>query len=72
VERWERQQLIKNALDALPPEKRTVFRMVYRENMDRSLVAETLGIPEGTVKSRLHYVMKNLMERWKDFDQDDA
>ena len=36
------------------------MKMIHQEDMDIAAVAERLGIPEGTVKSRLHYAMKRL------------
>lgn len=67
AERSEQAELLRNAIDALPPEKRTVFYLAHQADMDMRAIAETLGIPEGTAKSRLHYTMKTLLERWKEF-----
>ena len=53
----ERRASVKRLVDRLPAEKRLVFRMVHEAEMDVREVAETLGIPEGTVKSRLHYAL---------------
>jgi RNA polymerase sigma-70 factor (ECF subfamily) len=41
------------ALDALPPEQRSVVLLVSIEDMSYAEVAEALGIPIGTVMSRL-------------------
>ena len=34
--------------------------MIHEEDLDIAAVAAELGIPEGTVKSRLHYSIKRL------------
>ena len=60
LERAERLESFRRRLDALPEAKRAVMKMVYEEDMDIATVAEELGIPEGTVKSRLHYALKRL------------
>ena len=60
----ERQQNFWKLVDTLPDDKRDVFRMVYDADMDLRSVADTLGIPEGTVKSRLYYSKRQLAERW--------
>jgi RNA polymerase sigma-70 factor, ECF subfamily len=59
---------VRRLVERLPVERRTVFRMVYEAEMDVREVAETLGIPEGTVKSRLHYARKWLARAWSDFE----
>ena len=42
-----------NAIDALPPEYRTAVVLSDIQEMPYAEIAHTLGIPEGTVKSRL-------------------
>lgn len=45
--------LLEQALERLAPSDRNVFVLAELEQMSRSEVAEALGIPEGTVASRL-------------------
>lgn len=47
-------------LDALDPEKRAVFVMFEVEGMSGRVIAETLGVPIGTVHSRLHAARREL------------
>ena len=61
----EQQEHIWGMVDDLPDNKRAVFRMVYDDDMDLRSVADALGIPEGTVKSRLYYSKRKLAQRWK-------
>jgi len=53
LEQSERQQLVKAALDTLPRPYRAVLVLREMEEMAYEEIAETLGVPEGTVKSRL-------------------
>ncbi len=57
---------LRDLLSVLPPDKRLVVSMVYDRQMDLKAVAEELGIPLGTVKSRLHYAVRHLTSRWHD------
>ena len=59
----EQQKLLGQLVDALPPEKQDVFRMVYDDEMDLHSVANALEIPEGTVKSRLYHSRKKIAEQ---------
>lgn len=42
------------ALSVLRPDERTLIRLRYEEDLTQGQVAARLGIPEGTVKVRLH------------------
>jgi RNA polymerase sigma-70 factor (ECF subfamily) len=68
----ERHASLRRLVDRLPSEKRAVFRMVHEAEMDVREVAETLGIPEGTVKSRLHYARKWLARAWQQVEEEDG
>lgn len=54
---------IRRAVAALSPEQREVFALVQQEGMRYQEIADLLGIPVGTVKSRVHAVMHTLRER---------
>jgi RNA polymerase sigma-70 factor (ECF subfamily) len=51
---------VRVALRDLPPEQRTVVAKVYMEGKSHSEVAEELGLPLGTVKSRIRLAMSKL------------
>lgn len=70
VEQSERNQLLQQLVEELPAEKRAVFRLVHDAEMGTRQVAQTLGIPEGTVKSRLHYATRRLAQQWRDLQQE--
>ena len=66
VEQAERSQLLWQLIDGLPQEKREVLHLIYQKEMALREVAIELGIPEGTVKSRLHYSIRHLAREWKE------
>ena len=47
-------------LQRLPTEQRTLLVLRYYADLSVPEVAEVLGVPSGTVKSRLHYAMEAL------------
>jgi RNA polymerase sigma-70 factor (ECF subfamily) len=53
VEKHEREQFIHRLLQKLPLEHRKVLMLVDMEDMDYQEAAETIGVPIGTIKSRL-------------------
>jgi len=53
---------VATALDALPEKLRIVMVLAAIEGYNTSEVATLLGLPEGTVKSRLHLARKRLAE----------
>ena len=66
VEQAERSQLLWQLVDGLSQEKREVLHLIYQKEMALREVAVELGIPEGTVKSRLHYSIRHLAREWKE------
>ena len=61
---WQKETL--DLLSTLPEEKRQVLQMVHEQGMDLTEVAEAMGVPVGTVKSRLHYTFRWLGRQWLD------
>jgi RNA polymerase sigma-70 factor (ECF subfamily) len=54
---------LRRAVAALSGEQREVFALVQQEGMRYQEIADLLGIPVGTVKSRVHAVMQALRDR---------
>ncbi len=54
------------ALGKLSPKKRVVFVMIVMEGARGEEVAEALGIPLGTVWTRLHHARQELQQQLKD------
>jgi RNA polymerase sigma-70 factor (ECF subfamily) len=60
VERQEGQEGVRAALACLAPDDRLVVLLFYYEERRQHEIAAMLGIPVGTVKSRLHHALKRL------------
>lgn len=60
----ERQERIRATVDALPDLLRQVLILAYYQGMKYREIADLLGIPVGTVKSRLHAALVKLQEAW--------
>jgi RNA polymerase sigma-70 factor (ECF subfamily) len=52
--------LIGNAIAMLSPDHRIVVALRYYADLTVDEIASRLGIPQGTVQSRLHYALKRL------------
>lgn len=63
VEQRELQRIVREALRALKFEHRVVLVLFYLAGLRLKEVAYVLDLPEGTVKSRLHYGRKRLRSR---------
>lgn len=59
----ETRQLVHELIDALPDEQRLVVIAFELEGLTTKEIAEQLGCPEGTVKSRLRYARSNIKEQ---------
>jgi RNA polymerase sigma-70 factor (ECF subfamily) len=71
LERRERDQRIQQALDALAPDHRTVVVMKEFDALRYEEIGAILGIPVGTVRSRLHRARCELRERLRDLVDDE-
>jgi RNA polymerase sigma-70 factor (ECF subfamily) len=60
VEKRGQQQFLRQAIDTLPEPQRVVIILHYLEELSVSEIAYAVGIPEGTVKSRLYYARERL------------
>jgi len=52
------------AVQALSPEHRQVIELAYYQGLTQSEIAEVLGWPIGTVKTRLRTAMERLRQEW--------
>jgi len=62
----ERRDRIRSALDELPEAQRQVIELAFFKGMTQSEIAEGIGIPLGTVKTRTLLAMKKLREALKE------
>ena len=60
IDRMLSSLVVKDALQALTPAHRAVLRETYFAGKPALEAAKALGIPVGTVKSRLHYALRSL------------
>ena len=56
---------VRSAVDALPEPLRATLVLVYHQGLKYREAADVLGIPVGTVKSRLHSALLKLNESWQ-------
>jgi RNA polymerase sigma-70 factor (ECF subfamily) len=54
IEAEDLAEVVRRAVAALPPKYRDALILFYFQKMDVRETARTLGVPEGTVKARLH------------------
>lgn len=59
-----------DALGALPEGQRAVFELGALQELPYEEVSEVLGIPVGTVKSRMFHAVRRLRERLKRFEEE--
>jgi RNA polymerase sigma-70 factor (ECF subfamily) len=63
AEENETVNLVHEVIEELPSSHRTVVVLYYLENLSLKEIGRILEIPEGTVKSRLHYARNRLKDR---------
>jgi RNA polymerase sigma-70 factor (ECF subfamily) len=57
---------IRNAVNGLPPDQQKALRLAYFYGLSHSEIAEQLGEPLGTVKTRIRLAMQKLREILQD------
>ena len=60
----ERRQQVRASVDRLPEFLRQVVILAYYQGLKYREIADIIGIPVGTVKSRLHAALVKLQEDW--------
>lgn len=64
ADRAEQREQVRAAVDRLPELLKQAVLLVYFQGLKYQDAAEALGIPVGTVKSRLHAALTKLTEEW--------
>ena len=57
---------VRNTLRKLPAQQRAVLVLRNLEDLSEQETAEVLGVPEGTVKSRLHRAQQGFRYHWEE------
>jgi RNA polymerase sigma-70 factor (ECF subfamily) len=68
LESAETRERVKDVVDSMPALYREVLQLNYFQKMSYQQIAEVLGVPLGTVKSRLHAAVATFAESWKTAD----
>lgn len=61
-------RMLHNTIDSLPQAHREVFILRYIEERSTAEVALITDVPEGTIKSRLHYALAAVKEKMKKYN----
>lgn len=61
----ERSRLVQRAIDQMPWSLREILLLAYFQRMSYNQIAESLRIPLGTVKSRLHSAVASFAKNWQ-------
>ena len=69
MDQQEAKRLVMEILDHLPEDQRVVIGMFYYEEMSVKDIAQTLGVSENTVKSRLSYGRRKIKEQVLDLEK---
>ncbi len=62
IDREVRRKELAKAIQKLSPKHRTCFVLRYYEGLEIKAISEIIDCPEGTVKSRLYYAIKELSD----------
>ncbi len=72
VDARDREDALRAALAQLPPEQLELVRMAFFENLSHSVIAERMGLPLGTVKSRIRLAFGRLRKYLESVGVEDA
>lgn len=71
IEKSELRDAIQRIVDDLPDDKRACVVLFYYEQHSLTEISDILGVPEGTVMSRLFYARKKLEKEFKKLQKKD-
>ncbi len=71
MDRAELAQRVRDAVETLPAHLREILLLSYFQGFSYNEIAETLQIPLGTVKSRLHSAVAAFAKKWKSVNPED-
>ncbi|HIX65335.1 MAG TPA: sigma-70 family RNA polymerase sigma factor [Candidatus Anaerotruncus excrementipullorum] len=65
----ESQRLVREIVDGLPDEQRVCILLHFFQGMKLAEIAQTLEVPENTVKSRLHYAKGKIEKQVRELER---
>ncbi len=68
----EQAERVRHVVAAMPEHLRMILILGYYQRLPYADIAEVLGIPVGTVKSRLHSAVGYFAEQWKKLEADSS
>jgi RNA polymerase sigma-70 factor (ECF subfamily) len=68
----ETNRQVQRALDELPHMLREILLLAYFQRISYAQIADELGIPLGTVKSRLHAAVAAFARKWNTMSEKPA
>ncbi len=68
----EQGRLVQKAVDQMPWSLREILLLAYFQRLSYNQIADSLGIPLGTVKSRLHSAVASFAKQWQDVSKGNA
>lgn len=66
LEAEETSRMVQRAVDEIPPRLREILLLAYFQKLSYNQIADQLGIPVGTVKSRLHAAVAAFARCWQE------
>ncbi len=70
LDQAEQDQKVQEALDSLQPTLKEILLLAYFQRLSYAQIADELGIPLGTVKSRLHAAVAQFARQWQRVSRD--
>ena len=68
----EQRQSVREAVGSLPQSLQTIVSLVFFQGLKYREAAETLSIPVGTLKSRMHSALLQLRSEWPELQFSEA
>ena len=68
IDRSRFEAALEQAVQQLPEPQRVCFILRFQEELSIKQIGEIVACPEGTVKSRLHYALRQLAEQLREFN----
>lgn len=65
MEASDESAIIKQVIDEMPPHFREILLLSYFQKLSYAQIADSLSIPLGTVKSRLHAAVASFAQSWR-------